>query len=70
MKGVLDYPFPGSKRLELNFPHVEMGLLTRQATTVPITYASLQAEGTSELDGLPCNGYIDTSTSSFLCCPR
>jgi hypothetical protein len=70
MEGVPDCPLPRSKRLELNFSHVEMGLLTRQATAVPITSGPPQAEGTGESDGLPCKDYMDTSTSSFLCFPH
>jgi hypothetical protein len=37
-EGVPDYPLPHSKRLELNFSHVEMGWLTRQAIIVLITF--------------------------------
>ena len=68
-EGFPDYPLPCSKRLELNFSHVEMGLLTRQSIVVPITSGPLQAKSTGELDGLPCKDYKDTSTSSFLCFP-
>jgi hypothetical protein len=69
MEGVPDYPIPCLKRHELNFSHVEMGSLIRQALAVPINFGPPQAEGTGESDGLPCKDYTDTSTSSFLCSP-
>jgi hypothetical protein len=47
-----------------------MGLLTQQVVVAPITFGPPQAEGTGESGGLPCTGYMDTSTSSFLCFPR
>jgi hypothetical protein len=48
MEGVLDCPHPCSERLELNFSHVEMGLLTQQVVVAPITFGPPQAEGTGE----------------------
>jgi hypothetical protein len=69
MEGVPDCPLPCSKRLELNFSHVEMGSLTQQVVAVPITSGPLQAEGTGESDGLLCKDYMDTLTSYFLCFP-
>jgi hypothetical protein len=52
MEGVPDFPLLHSKRLELDFSHVEMDSLTRQVVAVPINYGPLQAEGTSESGGL------------------
>jgi hypothetical protein len=68
-KVVLDQPLLHSKRLELNYAHVEMDLLTRQAIYVPITSVHPQAEGTGESGGLLCKDYMGTSTSSFMCFP-
>jgi hypothetical protein len=65
MEGVPNRPLPRLKRLELNFSHAEMDLLTWQVVTVPINFGPLQAEGTGELDGLPCKDYKDTSNFSF-----
>jgi hypothetical protein len=70
MKGVPDFPHPCSKRLELNFSHVEMGLLTHQVVVAPINFGPPQDEGMGDSDGPLCKGYTDTSTSSFLCFPR
>jgi hypothetical protein len=52
MEGVPDYPHPCSKRLELNFVHVEMGLLTWLVVVVPITSRPPQDEGTGRSDVL------------------
>jgi hypothetical protein len=69
MEGVLDFPLPQLKRLELNFFHVEMGLLKWQAVSMPITSRPLQVEGTGESDGLSCKDYMHTLTYYFICCP-
>jgi hypothetical protein len=70
MKGVPDCPHPRSQRLELNFSHEEMGSLTLQVVVVPITFGPPRVEGTGESGGLPCKGYMDTSTFFSLCFPR
>jgi hypothetical protein len=65
MEGVLDCPLPCSRRLELDFSHLETDSLTWQVVVVPITSGPPQAEGTDGLGGLPYKDYKDTSTSSF-----
>ena len=70
MRGVPDYPYPRSKRLESYFSHVEMGSLAQQVVAVSITSWPLQVKGTGESDGPPCKGYTDTLTFASLCFPH
>jgi hypothetical protein len=52
MKGGPNCPHSHLKRLESNFSHEEMGLLTQQVVATPITSGPPQVEGTGELGGL------------------
>jgi hypothetical protein len=57
-------------KLERGFPHVGMGSSAQQLVVVIIASKLPQFEGTDELGGLLCKGYMDTSTSSSPFSPR
>jgi hypothetical protein len=56
-------------RLEPCFSHVEMGSSAQQVVFALISFGPLQVEGTGELDGPSCKGYMDTWTFSSLFFP-
>jgi hypothetical protein len=69
MEGVPECPHLCSKGIELNFSHEEMGSLTQKSIVASVMFGPPQVEGTGELGGLPCKGYMDTSTLFFVCFP-